>query len=661
MQNNSSLNLVFYALLRNFAPDMNQLRLLFKLLFIAIAMSFAVACQQGTGSRTANKNIDWHDSAYKRFAETEELFNNDQHDSLMTIAHGVLDFLREHHEWSLYYTLWQNLAEDYAWYNEYTEATHEAEAMQKDAIERNDTFGLSLSYLTQGITYLIQDNYDEAKKGFKKSISLFPKEGQKGQLVSIYCYYAECLESTKEYAELDSLLVTWRNLLDKMEPATCKEDTLAYAHWYHQYFNHKNTLLIRTGHLAEAASAIDSTVYYAKATGITDNHILNISDARHELAMAEGKYADALKYAEDIMKVANGNVSTKIRALQGQAEALEKMGRYREALANVRAYKELDDSITQANNREQLNRLNKRYQLNELQSQNDMLVSRSRFTTGGVAMILGILALLAFLTFNSRWTRRIEIKNQQLQRERNVVVSQNKQLALERDRAEAASKAKTSFIRSMTHEIRTPLNAISGFSQILTMDDKSITPEMRNDMSQRIMDGTRMLTNILDDLILISDYESRTDPSPTEDCLIAAVADQAIDTIRSLIAPSVTIENQSSIAPELMVKTNATVIQNILTKLLENAAKFTTEGSITLTTDFSEGKLHFAVSDTGPGIPADKHIYVFKRFTKLDNFSQGAGLGLSVARLLAEHLGGTVTIDANYQNGAKFDVIIPVA
>ncbi len=661
MQNKSSLNLVFYALLRNFAPDMNQLRLLFKLLFIAIAMSFAVACQQGTGSRTANKNIDWHDSAYKRFAETEELFNNDQHDSLMTIAHGVLDFLREHHEWSLYYTLWQNLAEDYAWYNEYTEATHEAEAMQKDAIERNDTFGLSLSYLTQGITYLIQDNYDEAKKGFKKSISLFPKEGQKGQLVSIYCYYAECLESTKEYAELDSLLVTWRNLLDKMEPATCKEDTLAYAHWYHQYFNHKNTLLIRTGHLAEAASAIDSTVYYAKATGITDNHILNISDARHELAMAEGKYADALKYAEDIMKVANGNVSTKIRALQGQAEALEKMGRYREALANVRAYKELDDSITQANNREQLNRLNKRYQLNELQSQNDMLVSRSRFTTGGVAMILGILALLAFLTFNSRWTRRIEIKNQQLQRERNVVVSQNKQLALERDRAEAASKAKTSFIRSMTHEIRTPLNAISGFSQILTMDDKSITPEMRNDMSQRIMDGTRMLTNILDDLILISDYESRTDPSPTEDCLIAAVADQAIDTIRSLIAPSVTIENQSSIAPELMVKTNATVIQNILTKLLENAAKFTTEGSITLTTDFSEGKLHFAVSDTGPGIPADKHIYVFKRFTKLDNFSQGAGLGLSVARLLAEHLGGTVTIDANYQNGAKFDVIIPVA
>ena len=213
----------------------------------------------------------------------------------------------------------------------------------------------------------------------------------------------------------------------------------------------------------------------------------------------------------------------------------------------------------------------------------------------------------------------------------------------------------------MTHEIRTPLNAISGFSQILTMDDASITAEMRDDMCQRIMDSTRMLTNILDDLILISDYESRTEKSPTEDCLIASITDQAIDAVRPLVADGVTIESQSSIAPEQIIKTTPIIIQNILAKLLENAAKFTTQGHITLTTDYADGQLHMAVTDTGPGIPADKHIYVFKRFTKLDSFSQGAGLGLSVARLLAEHLGGTVTIDANYQDGAKFDVIIPIA
>ena len=193
------------------------------------------------------------------------------------------------------------------------------------------------------------------------------------------------------------------------------------------------------------------------------------------------------------------------------------------------------------------------------------------------------------------------------------------------------------------------------------MDDASITAEMRDDMCQRIMDSTRMLTNILDDLILISDYESRTEKSRTEDYLIASITDQAIDAVRPLVADGVTIESQSSLAPEQMVKTTPIVLQNILAKLLENAAKFTTQGHITLTTDVANGQLHMAVIDTGPGIPADKHIYVFKRFTKLDSFSQGAGLGLSVARLLAEHMGGTVTIDANYQDGAKFDVIIPIA
>ena len=298
---------------------------------------------------------------------------------------------------------------------------------------------------------------------------------------------------------------------------------------------------------------------------------------------------------------------------------------------------------------------------NDLRSQNELLQQRSRFTTGGVAMILGILGLLAFLTVNSRWTRRIEIKNQQLQRERNVVVSQNKQLALERDRAEAASKAKTAFMQSMTHEIRTPLNAISGFTQLLTMDDESITTEMRIELSQRIMDNTRLLTNILDDLILISDYESRTEQEAAEECLIASIADQAADSARPLAAEGVKVESNIRIAPDQIVKTHPRVIQNVLAKLLDNAAKFTTLGTITLYSALQDGKLCFSVSDTGPGIPADKQEFVFERFAKLDSFSQGAGLGLTIARMLAEHLGGSLTIDANYTGGTKFDLIIPIS
>ena len=244
-------------------------------------------------------------------------------------------------------------------------------------------------------------------------------------------------------------------------------------------------------------------------------------------------------------------------------------------------------------------------EVEELKTENELLQKRSRFTTGGVVMVLGIVALLAFLAFNSRWTRRLEIKNRQLQRERNVVVAQNKQLEVERDRAEAASKAKTAFIQSMTHEIRTPLNSISGFTQILNMTDAKLSEEERIDCCLRIMDNTRMLTNILDDLILISDMESGAELPPAEQSLVNGIVGQATEAVRPHIAETVHLVTQSKMPDEEMVKTYPEMIHTILTKLLDNAAKFTQQGSITLSLSREDDMLHFSVTDTGPGIPAD--------------------------------------------------------
>jgi len=460
---------------------------------------------------------------------------------------------------------------------------------------------------------------------------------------------------------MELMLKEWHTLLEGVAVSTDSSDIEAYADWHRQYYTHLTKYLISTKNLEQAENVIDSIMYYSKISGLINNYLLHYDEVKHQLAMAQGNYKEAFDASDDMLKLAKDDASFKIRALQDRSEALEKLGKYQEALADARLFKLLNDSITQSDNRAQLNHLNKRYQINELQAQNNLLLHRSRFTTGGVAMILGIVALLAFLSVNSRWTRRIEIKNQQLQRERNVVVSQNKQLALERDRAEAASKAKTAFIQSMTHEIRTPLNAISGFSQVLTMTEADVTPEIRTDMSRRIMDGTRMLTNIIDDLILISDFESRTGPSPTEECLIDFVVNQAMEAVYPLLQKGVVIESESSLSPELVVKTSPQVIQKVLTKLLENAAKFTSEGRITLTMGIIDSKLHFSVSDTGPGIPADKREYIFERFAKLDSFSQGAGLGLTIVRMLTEHLGGSVNLDGEYSGGSKFDVIIPIS
>jgi signal transduction histidine kinase len=100
--------------------------------------------------------------------------------------------------------------------------------------------------------------------------------------------------------------------------------------------------------------------------------------------------------------------------------------------------------------------------------------------------------------------------------------------------------------------------------------------------------------------------------------------------------------------------------QGALSKLLDTAAKFTTQGSITLRLSLDDGQMHFSVIDTGPGIPKDKKDFIFERFSKLDSFSQGIGLGLAIARMIADRLKGTLTLDTNHTGGSKFDLIIPM-
>ena len=298
-------------------------------------------------------------------------------------------------------------------------------------------------------------------------------------------------------------------------------------------------------------------------------------------------------------------------------------------------------------------------QLELLKEENRLLQQRSRFTTGGLAMIFGIVAMLVFIVLNSRWGHRLEVKNMQLRRERNVVVAQNKQLAEARDKAEAALLAKTAFLHSVTHEVRTPLNAISGFSQVLNMSGVELSEEERSDIGKHIQTGTQLLTDILDDLILISDMESNADQPSTEDYPVLKILTEAETGVRPRVAPEVELRTESMVSDGLIANTSPKLINVVLSRLLNNAAKFTANGSITLSVSLEDDMLHFAVADTGPGIPADKKEYIFERFTKLDSFVQGTGLGLPLARMVAQRLGGSLGLNSEYTKGAKFDLLVP--
>lgn len=110
---------------------------------------------------------------------------------------------------------------------------------------------------------------------------------------------------------------------------------------------------------------------------------------------------------------------------------------------------------------------------------------------------------------------------------------------------------------------------------------------------------------------------------------------------------------------DLIVLTNPVRVAQILTQLLHNAAKFTEQGSITLSYEIAGERIVYSVTDTGIGIPEEKQDEVFERFTKLDSFSQGTGLGLSLCRLIADKLGGSLCVDKAYKEGCRILLTLP--
>ena len=123
---------------------MKRSRFLPILLLFAVLITTAISCKRG--GTTTHPSAVSHDSAYARFDVAQNYYNSNQHDSLIAVAPEILEFLRDNQEWRLYYILWQYVAEDYVWFNEFDEATKEVLAMQEDAIARNDSFGLAMSY-----------------------------------------------------------------------------------------------------------------------------------------------------------------------------------------------------------------------------------------------------------------------------------------------------------------------------------------------------------------------------------------------------------------------------------------------------------------------------------------------------------------------------------
>lgn len=229
-----------------------------------------------------------------------------------------------------------------------------------------------------------------------------------------------------------------------------------------------------------------------------------------------------------------------------------------------------------------------------------------------------------------------------------------------RDKALQADKLKSAFLANMSHEIRTPLNAIVGFSDLLS-DTSAFTAEEIAQFIETINKNCGLLLALINDILDLSRIESGTMEFVFADHNLPLLLKTVHDSQRLNMPPGVELVLRMPAGDKKYLKTDNVRLQQVVNNLINNAAKFTTSGYITVGYEEDEDPAYTRVfvEDTGVGISEEGIRHIFERFYKVDNFTQGAGLGLSICQTIVERMKGTISVTSEVGKGTRFTVRLP--
>ena len=299
------------------------------------------------------------------------------------------------------------------------------------------------------------------------------------------------------------------------------------------------------------------------------------------------------------------------------------------------------------------------------QKENELMKQRSslsdlRLLTVYITLVLVILGFGLFIFFRHRAAVRLEKAYYDLERA-NI-------------RAEESSRMKSDFIQQISHEIRTPLNILSGFTQLLTMPDMKYDEATLSNIKDQITENTDRITNLVNKMLELSEAKNHSDIECNDEVTAQQIASEAIGASGINEAGHLTFSMiMSPEAEKVLIQTNLQAAARALSQVLDNARKFTApaesrqhekltdhQQKVVLRISVSTNRMFFSVEDTGIGIPHKEAERIFDEFVQLDEFYEGTGIGLTVARSLARRIGGDIMLDTAYIGGSRFVLTLPV-
>ena len=224
-----------------------------------------------------------------------------------------------------------------------------------------------------------------------------------------------------------------------------------------------------------------------------------------------------------------------------------------------------------------------------------------------------------------------------------------------RDKAEMMDRLKSAFLANMSHEIRTPLNAIVGFSDLLVETEEL---SERQEYIKIVRENNDLLLQLISDILDLSKIEAGTFEFTSGDVDVNLLCEDIVRSMGMKAKEEVELVLDNHL-PVCHVISDRNRIHQVISNFVNNAMKFTSEGSIHVGYKLKDGELEFYVEDTGIGIEKEQLPHIFERFVKLNSFVHGTGLGLSICQSIVEQLGGRIGVDSEKGKGSRFWFTIP--
>lgn len=559
------------------------------------------------------------------------------HDSVFSLCSAAEQQAAEHQDYPAKFQAIQLTINIHCLQGDITLGINTAQRMYEEAKQQNNQLGMALAVQAIGAAYMHADLYQQANETFSEAEVLMEQSKNPLSRLRLTIQQLHTCMKLNDTTGMSHYISIAQPFLEEIDPDFLPE--------YDFYLTcYKTILLIERNQPEQALQGIQKMIVTEPDGGFCTrwHHYV-----KYRYYKQEENYETALKYCDSIMYIIlqQQNMQEYKNSMMHKASLLETMNRYDETCGIYERINDLTDSLNMHQYTNQINVVHLTYWVDQMILENAR--ARNNLSKNILYYFVIVIFIIVFFFFIAKR------KNKQL------ILSREK-LAAMREAAADSIQSKSMFLSNMSHDLRTPLNAIVGFSQILT-DMEDVDAELKQQCRDNIKQNSDLLLKLINDIVDFSSLKDAKIKFEFEQCNVVALCQNVIETVERVKQTAAVLYFSTDLTT-LELETDSGRLQQVLINLLVNATKFTKAGYIRLSLKLDEqnNEALFIIEDTGCGIALEKQVRIFERFEKLHDAVQGVGLGLSICKLIIEHVNGRIWIDSGYTAGARFVFTHPI-